>query len=548
MKYVFLLWFVLGFEVQAANANKYVLKTTIKNDLKTIEVDLNQDGKVDRIETFRGATLVSIARDTKFSGKFDEWIEYFPYESAKKPIEIRKKDTNGDGKVDRIETYYSDKEHDLLIVKNEVDSLFKGVFDKTFTTHSKLNQEIDNQGNTCPGSNAGLDTLKILKLTKDVGAVKMSLNGGFYQTNWGYKIHQSCLEKWGADTFVGLLKSTMSKGFQCLADLAKKNNLQNAPNSAASNLRGLNYLLSSNSVSIVCNEKDYHWETAYAHASTNPTERIGKTGVKHPFISIEDTGPEVKMKPNEDETKRLEEIFFHEQFHNLGFKHGTEIEFAYTCGRCCVRDADSSGPLKDTACKVCAGGYEGANDKRYLNDFVAWARMSEEGDRAITALVNYQKEFPKMRWSLFAYADAATDSVSPIGIQMAKILKNKFANLQNDELAHLKNISMYEKEPKLITPKVSQYSKMVAEALVIQQYEGDTKKALTLFENNKELMKEILKEEAKAKGDEKLILGNIKKIIKDTLSGIWLLNYPNQGGAESEKAYSILNETSYLKK
>jgi hypothetical protein len=289
----------MSFQAQSQNhpeANKFILKTFVENKFKKIEVDLNQDGKADRIETYDGEDLISLARDLKFSGKFDEWITYFTFASAKKPIEIIKKDTNADGQVDRIETIYKDIDHDLLIVNTEVDSKFSGKFDKQFTTHSKLFQKKDKI--TCI-ANENIDDLKILKLTEDVGKVKMSLEGGFYKTNWGYKIHQSCLDKWGADTFISLLKSSMAQGFQCLGNLAKDNEKNKlSPNGALNNLKGLDYLISTNSISIVCNEKNYNGDGFVGHASTSPRDAIAESGIKHPFISLNETNPQKKNESN----------------------------------------------------------------------------------------------------------------------------------------------------------------------------------------------------------------------------------------------------------
>lgn len=524
-------------------ANKFVLKSTINKGVKTLEVDLNLDGRVDRIEKYQGELLIALSRDTKSSGKFDEWNEYYQYKSPEKAIEVTKKDMNGDGAVDRIETLYKDPAHDLYILKTEVDSAYSGKFDKHFTTHSKISQKKDQSH--CLEEKS-LQDLKITKLTQDIDSVKMSLEGGFYITDWGYKIHQSCLEKWGAKEFPGLLKSAMSKGFQCLGELAKNNAQKKLnPNGALMNLRGLEYLTSTSKVSIVCNEKNYKWNGVSAHASTSAADVLKEGNVPHPFISINDNDPKVKKKATSDEQTELTATLFHEQLHNLGIRHGESLEFPYACETCCVSKAE--GEEKANACKVCSGVYTGTSDKKYLNDLLAWGKTSYQQDRAARAIIKFQKEFPNDRWALFAYADSASGIFSPVGVQMAKVLKNKFSDLTSDELKHLENIKEYESVPELLDPAVARYSKMVAEAHVGNYFGGDTKKVLNDLAKKKDLIKDLLKKESVATDNNKYILEDVKTKLNDLLSDIWLKGYPDSRSPENDQAYQLMLETGLLK-
>ncbi|MDD4974995.1 MAG: hypothetical protein PHY93_11625 [Bacteriovorax sp.] len=540
MKYIIAVLLLASFQVHSETqftANKFILKTSTNNGLKKIEIDLNQDNKTDRIETYRGEELVSLVRDSKFSGKFDEWTAYFPFVSEIRPTEILEMDTNGDGKIDRIETFYKNIPHNLLIVNTKVDSLFTGKFDKEFTVHSKLSSKKD-EVNCIATEN--IADFKILKLTKDIGEVNMLLEDGLYRTDWGYKIHQSCLEKWGANTFLSILKSTMSKGFQCLGNLAKNNiNNNSSPNGALNNLKGLEYLTSTNNISIVCNQKNYSWDGIDGHASVSPGEMIKESGVKHPFISINETNPKDIAKPTEDEKNELSDTLFHEQLHNLEIRHGENIEFPYACSTCCISEA--KGAQKENACKICSGVYTGISDKNYLNDLIKWGRTSYKEEESARAINKYQKEFPHDRWALFAYVDSSSGIFSPVGIQMAKILKEKYKKITKDEEDHLKIIEKYESIKSLTNPETAKMSKLVAEANIALYFERDSKKVLINLEKNKVAIKELFNNKT-TNETEKYIGEDIKKKITDLLDDIWLDHFPSNNSSESSHALHFLRE------
>lgn len=183
-----------------------------------MKIDINLDRKVDRIESYQKERMISLQIDNDFKGLFDQTTEFFEFENPKKPIQVINYDKNGDGRVDRIESTYKDPKHGLIIISHQVDTKFNGTFDKVFTTNTKLNQ---NKDINCNEAFNG-DDLKIMKLSLDVSKVRMSLENGYYVTATGHKIHQSCLDKWGAKEFPQLLNKSMTTGFQCLNQLAQK--------------------------------------------------------------------------------------------------------------------------------------------------------------------------------------------------------------------------------------------------------------------------------------------------------------------------------------
>jgi hypothetical protein len=376
----------------------------------------------------------------------------------------------------------------------------------------------------------------------------MSLEGGFYKSNWGYKIHQSCLDKWGANIFPSLLKSTMTKGFQCLGNLAKENVRKNLnPNGAMSNLKGLEYLTSKNNISVVCNEKKYAWDGFAGHASISSHDVIEENGVKHPFISIKETNPQIKMKPTINEKNELADTLFHEQLHNLGIKHGEGIEFPYACSTCCI--SESKAVEKENACKICSGVYSNSLDKNYLNDVIKWGRTSYKEHVSAHAINNYHKEFPQDRWALFAYADSATGIFSPVGIQMSKILKTKFKKLTNDEEEHLKNIEKYEKIESLTNPETTKISKFMAEANIALYFDRDSKKVLGNLEKNKiDKIKFLKKEDITTDENTKYVIRDIREKMNKILNDIWLDHFPNNDSVESSRALHFLQDIGLEKK
>jgi hypothetical protein len=544
MKYAFIILLIslISVSLEAAQELKYILNSSVLQDGTTkIEIDLNLDGKVDRIENYKNDQLISIKRDTKFNGNFDENISYFDYMSPDKAIEVIQKDTNGDKKIDRIETIYRDPVNLLTIVTTEVDSKFSGIFDKKWTSTSALIEKKDQVH--CIG-NINLENLKILKLSNDVNTVKNSLNGGFSEMNSGYKIHQSCLAKWGGDMFPKLLTTSMNKGFQCLAKLAKNNAKSNPglPNGAYNNLKGLDFILKTKGISIVCNEKKYDWSKTAAHASTGPNDVIEESGVKHPFISINETEPKTKLKPTKDEVSELAMTLFHEQLHNLGIRHGESIEFPYTCETCCIKEPD--GKVTADACKICGGAYSGINDKNYLKDLMAWGKSSYQGDRSAAAIIKFQKEFPHDRFGLFAYANASSGIFSPVGIELGKILKQKFKVRTSEEERFLKNSEEYQNVDSV--KAAAPYSILVAQSHLNLYYDENPKKTLDQLEANKGKIINLLSLAKNTKNDDKYIYKNISQELKDLLFDIWMKNYPKVDGPDNNRAYKILKDTGMV--
>jgi hypothetical protein len=517
-----------------------------EDSISSKSLDINQDNKVDRIENYKNGELISVARDTKFNGKFDETSYYYPYESPTKPTEVIEKDTDGDGKVDRIEKVYRDPDLDLMVRTIKVTTKRSPASEeeeRSWVTYSKLSQLKEGSFGEC-SANFSLDSLAIMKLNDDVKSVRYLLDDGFYKTKWGYNIHQSCLDLWGANSFPQILKKAMDKGLQCLDRLAKENKKKDptGPNGAYRNLKELEFLLVNKPITLTCNETNFKWKgtNVYAHASASPVESIASLNVKHPYVSLNPSLPINLKKPTKDEEAEMGATLFHEQFHNLGYTHENDIEYAYACETCCIKNERLSDEEKADACNICAGNYQNSKDKKYIVDLIKWGKSSYKTGAAISAAANFQKEFPNDRFGAFAYASANAGVLGPIGVELNKHLKKKFPNISGEEKKLLdlsSSDSIYDFS--MVSPSAQILAKLHYEVYSEQKKPNDT-----LNEIEKELttFKQMLKSRESATGSAKLIYDSVAKELEMQLTDIWMLNYPNSSSPENMRAYRLMRE------
>ncbi len=541
---VCLIALVVSFSGEAAL--KIVLKTEkISNGDKKISLDMNQDGKADTFQIFHNDQMISQESETKYDGKVNEWITYSDYVSDKSPVVVTKRDTNGDGKIDYVESVYKIPSRNQMVTTFETDTKFSGTFDRTWTNVTELIQKKDQ---ATPCENAIPAEPLVETLLKNVNKAQSQMNDGFIVNDYGYRIHKSCLDNWGATEFTSMMNETAKKGFSCLDKLAKANEKTDpsAPNGAKKNMVGLAALLQTSGISIVCGEKDYSWTGTAGHASTSPDESIKDPRVRHPFVSISPNDPKEKRKATKDEKNELVKTLFHEQLHNLGIKHNeASIEYPYTCETCCLPAAEDKKSEVDLACKICSGVYDNNKDPRYLTDMIAWSKESYKEDRAEKAVIAYQQANPNSRFGLFAYADAAAGTFSPVGVEIAKILKTKFPERTAEEEGFL-NRSL-DKDYFDHNKKASRYANVVAEAHIALYYEQDESKVMAYLEKNKSVLKEMLARKESAKENDKYVMETITNQMSSIMKSIWMKGYPKSQGPNSSKAYKLLMETGFLK-
>lgn len=525
---------------------KIVLKTEkLSNGDQKHSIDLNQDGKADTFQVFRKGVMLSQERDTEFNGKINEWYQYSDYVNPKTAVLVKKIDTNADGKVDRIESVYRDPGKKKLITTFQIDSTGNGKFDRTWTNVSELNQK--DQSGLCAGTAVSEEEL-IKNLYKNVSKASSKLNDGFIVNEQGYKIHQSCLENWGADEFPSMFKNSMEQGFQCLRKLANDNvkNNPSSPNGAKKNMVGLLALLQTSGISIVCGEKGYDWNGTAGHASAYPAEKMSDPKVNHPYVSINPNYPKTKREATKEEKDELMKTMFHEQLHNLGIVHNeSHIEYPYTCETCCLPSKEDKPEDVAISCKICAGTYTSNKDQAYLKDFIEWGQKTYNAGRAQKAVVAYQMEKPKDRFGIFAFADISSGTFQPIGIEVAKMLKKKFPERTQEEEAILEKSldNEYFDHNKRAAP----FAKLAAEAHMSLYYDHDENKALTFLENNKKALRELTNRSKSASQNDKYVVDNVYEHLDDLIGKIWMKGYPDNRGPNSDRAYNLLKSTGFLK-
>lgn len=513
-----------------------------------VQVDLNDDQKVDQVNySDESGRLFKSKLDKNFDGFFEEEISYFQYVNDTSPVSISHFDQNKSGKNEIKLSIYKNIALGKLIFVKEISQNDNGLFDLKVVTYDELTQTTDLD--QCLSTIIPRE-LRIEELNKSVSNINSRLNQGFVITDFGYKLHQSCLEKWGADNFIGMLKNGMGKGMACLKKLAVENKKnKTSENGALYNLLKLTNLMKGNNISIVCNEDKFNWEATAAHASTDDTDKIQNPKVNHPFISVNSTYPKVKSRPEKDEVSFMTSILFHEQLHNLGIKHGEGIEYPYACDECCFSGDDlkpNERDKKESACRICSGNYKSASDKKYVMDMVDWGQKAYKQDRAARAVLKYQRENPKERVGMFMYADATSGIFNPVGIEVAKALSKKYAKLSKEEAEMLERSLKYKDVDDLKDLAVVVPSQAVAEATLSYYQDNQADKALEAIKNKKTDILAIIKAEANISGNRKYVYSDIKDKTKKILSDIWLMDYPNTSKKESSEAYKLLTELKLL--
>lgn len=541
MKFLIILIFFESIQVQA-ELKKF---DPIPDRQTSLMLDINKDGKIDRIEHRIGDRIVRIEEDKNFKGKINQWTSYFIFKNEKIPVEISEVDTNLDSKVDRKNFIYHDLKHRFRITTTEVDADFNGSFEKKFTTHASL-REIKEQFN-CADGQPYIDEPLISLFSDSTKASDGIFAGDFLKTKLGYDIQKSCMAKWGVG-FPDILKDSIGTGLTCLQNLAKIN-IENKvnPNGAANNLASLKHLLQNQRPTIICDQKtSYDWNGTSAHASADLSSELKDDGIKHPYMSINPNDPKINNNATKSEIDELKKTIFHEQLHNLGIRHNEGIEIPYTCETCCLGDNDPKKMNeKKIACKICGGGYKDKNDKEYLKDYILWGKETYRKDRVSKAITDYQKEFPRDRFALFSYVDLNSGVFNPVALQVANIFKNKFPDLSEDEKNKFKAIEYIEKEKGLQQLHVVNYSKVVANALVANNYDHDPKVALAFLKTNKDMIKDLDLKIKSANEEDKWIMQDIRKKYFSLVKDIWMRSYPEEL-PEKIEAYDLLEELNYF--
>lgn len=397
-----------------------ILRTMKENGQRVVEYDLNRDKRVDRQEAFVGDRLVSVAKDEALRGKLNNVTKYYDSRDPKIPLVVRVLDSNYDGVFERRDTTYGDGD-DFLRVETELDRDFDGKYDRRWVSRRPRRETVAND--TC-GIQSISPAAEVLANTAQTG---VDQSDGFTLMGTGHRVHRSCFERWGRETFSATLREAFSSGLQCLDRLA---NNRATTNRAAGYALELRHLWQDDAVALTCGYTDYNWGAVSAFASTSPGEVLTNSPVRHPYIVINPNDP-TPRPPTREKLIELQSTLFHEQLHNLGILHGESIEASYGCATCCITSAYTESPPEDReiACRVCLGDYEGPLDRAYVTDMIRWGSLSYSSllRRVPRDLViQYLQANPGERWGISALAEALSSQPdNPVGAALAVLVSER---------------------------------------------------------------------------------------------------------------------------
>lgn len=172
---------------------------------------------------------------------------------------------------------------------------------------------------------------------------------GYSTTHFGLRIHQSCIEsRKGSQKIINETASALLTGLSCLKKL-------NTPQAQDHRARIEMLFRGQPKPKLFCGQQKYDWQSANAFATVNSV-----SDPEHPKISL---NPYTCGHWHPDDFKST---FFHELFHNIGYIHGKDPEYAYTCSQCCFDD----DPATKVACELCAEIPQNIKDPVYLQKLI----------------------------------------------------------------------------------------------------------------------------------------------------------------------------------
>ncbi|GAB4010799.1 MAG: hypothetical protein Fur0010_04150 [Bdellovibrio sp.] len=527
----YLLSLILTFScLHAEEANPFLVKKIEKGEQSELHFDLDKNKVVDYIEVFKNKVLVQKREDKDGDGNFEFIINYYPKVKSGE-IEERRETFDPILKIlKRLELFRRDEKAKQIEIEISIDENLDGKFDRTFTNRQPLSEY--REGN-CSNPLSGLPQVS--------GFTNLGLNvaqevDGFLTTNRNI-IDKKCFDSRGRDWFLQRVENANSKGLSCLKNLGERGG-----RGAARNFAGLENLFNSSKVQIVCSENAYDWGTStLAHATI--TAQDNKNGLRHPALSI---NPNFDRKFSaEDGDLEFEKTIFHEQLHNLGIRHGHDVEYPYTCETCCFPNGQTAEAV-DAACKVCSGNYESAKDIKYIEDISNYGEKTFDRSNARAATVNYLKEKPGDPKGLAYLALNTSGLFNPAGIELAKKLEQD--NPSPEVKAILDRARSHEG-----SSFHRQYDR-TAQALAQAYYDmfktGDPNKSLDALKNNMASIKQQLRRRP-ANEDERFVRDALRLEMRKLIYIVWIEHYTgtqrmtaSQAQQLNNRAYALFNEFS----
>lgn len=217
-------------------------------------------------------------------------------------------------------------------------------------------------------------------------------------------------------------------------------------------------------------------------------------------------------------TNEFVRTMFHEQLDNLGYLHGHDVEYAYTCEKCCFPAEDDSKDARDASCRVCSGNYKGTTDIAYIKDITAYGQKNFTTNQALSSTIKYLRENPADLSGLSFLAVNISGVFNPIGAHLGSKLKEK-NRLSVEQLKLIDDAEKY-KESSHLKP-FEKSSKLIADAYYESYHTQNPMAALELLKKQSRTIKDQLNQK---NGDENssYVKDSLKNGIKKLVYDIWL--------------------------
>jgi hypothetical protein len=416
----------------------------------------------------------------------------------------------------------------------QIDKNDDGQWDVEYRSHSDL-KEFRNGCNQDDGlgktQNFSSDILNIVK-----GIDEYTL------TDSGFRVEKSCFLDNSKEWFLKNLENSIQEGLGCLEKL--KN--QEDGNGATKNLILLKNILSPPpSVQILCNETpdEYDWTRAVAHGTTGPVASTSR--LQHPGISIDPEYLKEKKTKGEKGEIDLKKTLFHELFHNIGYKHSHNVEYAYACESCCIPNEDDTDEVRSASCKICKKSYNDFLDVEYLQDLSDFSELVYKNDIASKISIKYVMENPGDLDGLSFLAMNLSDIFSPVGIELSKLITTEKTNLTENQKNRLLKAREYEDQDFL--KNFEETSKIIATAYYYTYANQDPKSGLELILREEKKINEVLGSKHLHEYD-KFIKRDLHENLMNIIYEVFVNHYygKDKGSAGKEKELSDLSYKLYL--
>lgn len=500
---VFLLFIPFFFFSRNVDASYRLIDSKIVSNQKNENsYDTSGDGKIDYIEVLSNNMLVEKRIDNDNDGEIDLIVKYLK-NAPSKLVELRKYYQPKSKFPHLTEEFIKDLKNKNIKVISEYDDNEDGVIDR------KNNKIIDLYAvkENCDPNLKGFDelnsfadnSLKVLQ-GKEKSLVIES-----------YNIDAGCFKEKGRDWFLMRLTNAMTTGMSCLKDLADKNG-----RGAQKNYAGLDLLMKRNKIQLYCSQTDYDWHGTLAHATVSSDDEIN--GIKHPAISL-NPNLAARLKSNGGDLE-FEKTLFHEQLHNLGYRHGHDIEYPYACEVCCFPN-DEKKEVTNKACQICSGNYSSGNDINYVSDISEYGALTYSRSVGKKTNISFLKNKIGDELGLAYLALNTSGYFDPAGVALAKKL-DKRKGLDSKTKGILEE-ALSNDSPKEHVD-FEKTSNSVADVYLNLFAEGDVVKAIENLESNLDVYKKDLST-VKVSDPDSYIRNSLLSEINSAINIIWLEDY-----------------------